>query len=428
VLNEALEDRGSFGICTIGVMEDPADTLTFQALPVGSFCIEEDAKGNVDTLFFRTHYGIRQLVQMFGEGAIQGNPKLWESWLRFKDKGTNTQHPVIHGVFPRLERDERSAEAIHMPIASVWVAEEGQSVLKRSGFTEMPYGCSRYLKRSGRGQQYGYAPFDECKAAVLAANKTKQIAQVVGQKMAVPPVMIPDNLVGNVDLRPGGKTVFRSGSSAGELPREWAQQGQPQWLLELLEGERETIKRAYQTDMFRMFAEREKVMTAREVTELSAEKPMQFSPSFTLFTADFAPIMNRVFAVLFRAGIFGRPEEIPREVVMQTGGGALVPMPKTTYQSRFALAIRQVQTAAADRLVERALAVGEAYPDALDNVDFDAYLRLTGRHDGVTEEILRKEKARDDMRKARQEAQAEQAQLMQAAEMAKAAGSLGVKV
>jgi hypothetical protein len=263
---------------------------------------------------------------------------------------------------------------------------------------------------------------------VLAANKTKQIAQVVGQKMAVPPVLIPDNLVGNVDLRPGGRTVFRSGSSAGELPREWAHQGQPQWLLELLEGERETIKRAYQTEMFRMFADREKVMTAREVTELSAEKLMQFSPSFTLFTSDFAVLMNRVFAILFRAGIFGRGEEIPAEVVMTTPGGSLVPMPKTTYQSRFALAIRQVQTAAADRLVERALTIAEADPSALDNVDFDAYLRETGRHDGVPEKILRDEKARDDMRKQRAEAQRQQAEMMQAAEMAKAAGALGAKV
>jgi hypothetical protein len=427
-LNECFVDRAAFGICSMMALPHPQKVITFQAHPVGSYCIEEDAEGNVDTVYRRACYGIRQLVQMFGEDAINANPKLAKSWEKFQSKGHNAEHHVVHGVFPRLNREPGKADKINMPIASVWVAEDGKSVLERGGYQEFPGTVSRYLKRSGRDQAYGYAPFDQVKAAVLTANKTKQIAQVVGQKMAVPPVLIPDNLVGNVDLRPGGRTVFKSGSGAGELPREWAHTGQPQWLLEQLADERETIRRVYHVDLFRMFADREKMMTAREVTELAAEKLMQFSPSFTLFTADFATLMNRVFGILFRAGVFGLPQDIPAEVIRQTTEGPEVPQPKTVYQSRFALAIRQVQTAAGDRLVERALQVAQVAPEAMDNIDLDAYLRESGRNDGAAEKILRPVKERDAMREARAAAQQEQAQMMQAAEMAKAAGSLGVQV
>lgn len=426
-LNECFEDRAGFGLCCLGIMPHMESVISFQAHPIGSFCIEEDSEGNVDTIFLRRAYTIRQLVQEFGEAAVVENAKLYTSWQRFQQKGVNGEHFVVHAVFPRMERDKTKFDVFNMPFASVWVAEDGKSVLKRSGFPEMPYMVSRYLKRTGSRQQYGYAPFEQVKAAILDANKLKQILGVVAQKHAVPPVLIPDNLVGNVDARPGGRTVFRANSPS--LPQEWLTNSRAEGLFEELQDARETIRRAYHTDLFRMFAEREKQMTAREVSELAAEKLMPFSPSFTRFTADFQVAMERIFNVLFRAGVFGQVRDIPQSVIRKTREGlAEVPPPKVVYQSRVALAIRQSEAAAADRLVERALALVQVDPSVLDNIDTDEYLRLNGRNDGVPESVLRNEQKRDEMRQSRAEAQAQQAELEQAALAADAAGKVGMKI
>lgn len=426
-LNECFEDRAGFGLCCLGVMPHPVNLVSFQAHPVGSFCIEEDDEGDVDTIFLRRSYSIRQLAQKFGEAAIMANDKLAKAWEKYREKGTCSEHYVIHAVFPRLKRDASKLDVFNMPYASVHVVEDGKSVLARSGYPEFPFMVSRYLKRPGSRQMYGYGPFEQVKAAILDANKLKQILQVVAQKIGVPPLLIPDYLDGNVDTRPGGKTVFRSNAQA--LPQEWLTKGDASGLLEELQDARETIRKAFHTDLFRMFAEREKQMTAREVSELAAEKLMPFSPSFTRFTADFQVGMERIFSVLFRAGVYGKPQEIPQSVIRKAANGmAEVPPPKVVYQSRIALAIRQAETAAADRMIERAMMVAQLNPEVMDNIDLDAYVRTGGRNDGVSEEIIRDERKRDDMRAQRAEAQAAMAQLEQASMAADAAGKLGVKI
>lgn len=426
MLNECFEDRSGFGLCCLAAMPNDERKISFQAHPVGSFCIEEDSEGNVDTIFLRREYSIRQLAQEFGEDVVMKNDKLAKSWERFKDKGVNADHPIIHAVFPRLRRDRTKLDALNMAWASCWLAEDGASMLKESGFEELPYMVSRYLKRTGSKQQYGYSPFEQVEAAILDANKTKQILQVVGQKLAVPPVLIPDNLVGNVDTRPGGKTVFKS--SSGVLPKEWLSGGDPRGMMEQLEDARASIRQAFHTDLFRMFADREKQMTAREVSELSAEKLMPFSPSFTRFTADFNVMMERIFAILFRAGVFGAPQEIPQEVIRQGRDFREVPPPKVVYQSRVALAIRQAETAAADRLVERAMNMATFDRSVMDNIDMDVYLRMSGRNDGVSDHVLRGEQDVQKGRDARAQAEAQQAQLQMAQQAADAAGKVGMKI
>jgi hypothetical protein len=407
-LNEAFLDRSAFGVCCIAAMPSADRIVSFQAHPVGSYCIDEDAEANVDTIFLKKRHGIRQLVQLFGEEAVRANERLAKSWERFKDKGTNAEHEVVHAVFPRVERQRGKHDVFNMRYASVWVSADGKTVLQRSGVPELPYCVSRYLKRSGSGMYYGYSPFEEVKAAVLEANKTRQILQVVGQRLAVPSVLIPDNLVGNVDSRPGGRTVFKS-SGQGALPQEWLNRGRPEGMHEQLADARETINAAFHVDLFRMFAQIDKQMTAREVSERAAEKLMQFSPAFTRFTADFQVMMERVFAILFRAGVFGRMDEIPREVIRRTSEGAEVPAPKVIYQSRIALAIRQAESAAADRLVERVLGVANAAPDTLDNLNLDEYVRVAARNDGVPEAVIRPVKERDALREDRAKAQQQQA-------------------
>lgn len=425
-LNECFEDRAGFGLCCLGIMPSPEHVISFQSHPIGSFCIEEDAEGNVDTIFLRRGFSIRQLVQQFGEAAVMENSKLASSWQKFQEKGICSEHPIVHAVFPRLERDASKLDVFNMPFASVWVAEDGKSVLSRSGFPEMPYMVSRYLKRTGSKQQYGYAPFEQVKAAILDANKLKQILGVVAQKQAVPPVLIPDNLVGNVDARPGGSTVFRANGTA--LPQEWLTNSRSEGLFEELQDARLTIRNAFHTDLFRMFADREKQMTAREVSELAAEKLMPFSPSFTRFTADFQVAMERIFAILFRAGVFGDPKSLPQAVVRRTRAGLVeVPPPKVVYQSRVALAIRQAESAAADRLVERAMNLAQLDPSVLDNIDKDAYIRLGGRAEGVVEDLLVPEEKRDQLRAARAEAQAQQMQLEQAQLAADTANKAGIQ-
>jgi hypothetical protein len=158
---------------------------------------------------------------------------------------------------------------------------------------------------------------------------------------------------------------------------------------------------------------------------------MPFSPSFTRFTADFQVMMEAIFAILFRAGVFGSVKDgtIPKAVIrVREDGMGEIPPPKVIYQSRIALAIRQAETAASDRLVERAMNLAQLDPSVLDNIDTDNYLRESARNDGVSDDILRPEKDMQEIRDARAEAAQAQAELNHAQQAADAAGKVGMKI
>lgn len=432
MLNEAFEERSGFAISCMAAFPHPDTRITFQTHPVGSYCVEEDAEGNVNTVFIRLPFTISQLHEMFGEEVLAKNEKLAKSLANFTEKGVNADHWCIHAVFPRLKRNPRKRDVLNMKFASCWICEDGKEeerMLERSGFEELPYMVSRYLKRAGSKQQYGYSPFQQVKSAVVNVNKTKQILQVVRQRQAVPSVLIPDDLVGNIDQRPGGKTVFNAKNK--HLPQEWLNQGNPQGLIDEVEDDRNQIKKAFHYDAARMFADREKQMTAREVAELAAEKLLPQSTTFTRFTADFKVLMDRIFAILLRANAFGDPAKggIPEAVIRRIKGKpSEVPPPKVIYQSRLALAIRQAESAAADRMVERAANLEAISPGALDNIDIDEYVRTTGRNDGVSEKLLRSKQDRDEIRAQKAEAMQQQAQIEQAKLAAEAANKAGLQI
>ena len=129
----------------------------------------------------------------------------------------------------------------------------------------------------------------------------------------------------------------------------WASTGSQQ--------KKEAIDKAFHVDLFRMFAELDKQMTAREVMERSAEKLTLFSPTFAQFTSEFInPMLTRVFRILLRNGRF---PPVPKELIQRTRQGPVMPEPEITYSSRIALAIKALENASGANVLEIALPVSQ---------------------------------------------------------------------
>jgi len=157
-------------------------------------------------------------------------------------------------------------------------------------------------------------------------------------------------------------------------------------------------------------------MTAREVMERSAEKLIQFSPTFARMTTElFNPLLRRVFAILARQGKFPSP---PQQLVM----AGFIPEPEISYNSRVALAIKQLENAAFIRTSEMLLPYAQIKPEMLDNFDFDEITRDMARNDGLPARWLMDEEFVARMRAQR--AQAAQAQ-MQTEQLERTASALG---
>lgn len=236
---------------------------------------------------------------------------------------------------------------------------------------------------------------------------------------AFPRLLFPDTHEGDIDTRADGVTYYDA-SNPNALPREWATGGRYDVGKDRAEIKRKAIDNAFHVDLFSMFAQLDKQMTAREVAERSAEKLIQFSPTFARMTTElFTPLLRRVFGILVRIdGVFPKP---PPELV-QSG---FMPEPEVSYSSRIALAIKALENNSFMRTMETVLPLAQIRPDILDNYDFDTIERDKARNEGMPARWLLDEDKRDEIRAQRDRQQAQMMQAQQAEMMAGAAAKAG---
>jgi hypothetical protein len=311
-----------------------------------------------------------------------------------------------------------------MPIASIYMERDTKKIVRESGYAEMPVMITRYLEwGTGMGGLYGWCPSFAAMPEARQLNFLQEMMDALAEKMAFPPLLAPDELEGEIDSNASGVTYF-SRELAQTLPKEWQTAGRYDVGVDRVKERQAAINDAFHVDLFQMFAQIDKQMTAREVAERSSEKLIQFSPTFARLTGELLnPLLERVFGILLRAGKLPPVPEEMIEPISDTEG--FVPPPKIQYTSRIALALRSLPSLGWQRTLERLGATAQMNPGVLDLYDFDKAERSAGLADGIAAEIIRPEAEVAEMRQARAEAQAAQEQQQQAMMAADAAAKLG---
>jgi len=413
-IHELYLDRGCFGTAAILVEGGRAQALNFTKLDIGSFAIAENDEGYVDTLTREYEWTSRQCALKFGEQA------LCETMRSDLENGdSQKKFVIVHAIYPRGpgEIEIGKMDGPNKPYASVYVDKANKHVLLSSGFDEQPFFCTRYLKWRN-SEVYGYSPSWVALPEARQLNFLEKQLDALAELAAFPRMLIPAGYDGDIDLRAGGVTYFDP-NNPGAKPIEWGTQGRYDVGLNRAEVKRNAINEAFHVDLFKMFAQLEKQMTAREVAERSSEKLIQFSPTFARMTTElFNPMLRRVFALLARQGKFPPP---PQELQM-TG---FIPEPEVSYSSRIALAIRQLENNAFARTSEMLLPYAQIKPDMLDNFDFDEITRDMARNDGLPARWLLDEEMVAQSRAARSQAAQQQAQQQQMTQTAEAMGKVG---
>jgi hypothetical protein len=424
-VHEFYLDRGAFGTACLYVEPGKKRAISAKVWPVGSFVLDEDDEGNVDTVMRCFKLTPRQAVQKFGEQAVSG--KVLEM-LKKGGPGAHTRIEFIHAIYPRddAERDKARLDAANMPIASVYVEKDSGHVCRVSGYEEMPVFVSRYLEwGSATGWLYGWAPAFAALPECRQLNFLQEMMDALAEKMAFPPVLAPEELEGEIDPNAMGVTYFSKDLiQANSMPKEWMTQGRYDIGLQRIQERQKAIREMFHVDLFQMFAQLTKQMTAREVAERSQEKLIQFSPTFSRLTTElFNPLLERLFGILLRSNKLGNPPPALVQPVDENRG--FVPMPKVRYSSRIALTLAALPSLGYQRTVERISQTSRLSPGVLDLIDFDKAERSAAIADGVDPEVLRSEADVEQIRQARAEAQAQAQQMEQAAMAADAAAKVG---
>jgi hypothetical protein len=369
--------------------------LRYRAVGLGEIYFKENHQGLVDTAYRRFELTARQAQQQWGDAL----PK---SIAECQNK--NQKFWFVHCTKPREDYDRDRLDAKGMPIASYYVAEEGQVLLAEEGFTSFPYAISRY--EQAPGEVYGRSPAMDVLPAIKTLNEEKKTLLKQGHR-AVDPVLLlhDDGVLSDFSLKPGALN-YGGVDSNGRRLVDTLPVGNIAVGKEMMDDERAIINDAFLVTLFQILVETPQ-MTATEVMERTREKGILLAPTIGRQQSEYlGPLIEREVDLLVRQGLLPPPPP----VLLEAQGEYRV-----EYDSPLSRAQRAEEVAGIMRTIETTLGVVNVTqnPEPLDHFNWDAIVPEIAEIQAVPQRWMRAMDQVQAIRQGRQQ-QAEQQQAINA--------------
>ena len=274
ILPAVYKQIGVFGISVLGLMEDEKTVLRCQLLPIGSYRIAKNEKGEVDTICRVYMETAKNLYDRFGEENVSKEVINAIHSNRFEEL-----FEVVHFVEPNKEYMPNSVWAKDKAYISVYYefASSEDKFLSVSGFDKFPYAV---FESEVNGEDVYPC---EC-PGVNALPDVKQLMSMVidegkaVKKMISPTYKGPASLKNKKMIDAPAAFIEEDENGRGLSP---IYEVNPRVLEvdSIIEKLKESIKEIFYNDLFAMILNTaERSRTATEVNELKEEKMVLLSP------------------------------------------------------------------------------------------------------------------------------------------------------
>ncbi len=382
-VHELYLDVALLGTAVMYVEADREAVVRFSTRPLGEVFIAESVRGRVDTVFRRYELTVRQAWQEWGEACPEH--------IRAKlEQNPEDKVEILHAVFPRADRDPAGLGNANFPYASVYMETGSRTLLEESGYLEFPYMVPRWSKSAG--EIYGRGPGLTALSDTRVLNAMSKTALMAAEKMADPPLMVPDDgFLGPVHTSPGGLSYYRAGSQDRIEPL--AVNVDLGAVEAMMQGRRDSVRRIFLNEQLEPTGGQ--AVSATEALIRQAEKMRVLGPVLGRMQAEFlGPLVRRVFNVMLRAG------ELPR-----FPPGVTPEMVRIECVSPLARARRQQEAQSLSRTMEYlAPLVGQGDPYMLlDNFQMDRVARHSAELFGAPADYLRPKEEVETLRLKRRQ-------------------------
>lgn len=343
----------------------------------------------VDTVFNEIELTAEQAVDEYGEDMV---PEKVRKCLA--DNKLDEKFTFIRAIYPREKANGRFAK--NLPIASCHIERESKKVVRESGYHEMPLGVPRWSPVPGTA--YAFGPMFDALPDVKTLNtEVKFVLQNADLAIAGMWIAEDDGVLNARTIRIGPRKVV----VANSVESMKALQPAGKFDVAALEIDRlqKSIRKVMMADQ--LTPQDGPAMTATEVHVRVEMIRQLLGPVYGRLQTEFLKwLVERTFAIAYRAGVFGQaPREIAeREISVQ-------------YISPISRAQKAVDVTAMDRyensLALEAQATGRT--DILDNYDWDKGARKRAELLGVPADLI---PDADDVLATRQGRQQQQQQAM----------------
>lgn len=393
--------------------------LNFYHVPAGTYGLDKDHKGRPTTLTREYTMTAFQIREMFPDAELPG--RVMASWDKL-DKRYTDRFDVVHIVAPREGYSKKAyneLDATTYPYLSMFILKDDKWLLEESGYKEFPYLVLRY---SVSGNQiFGTSAFVRGKDIIYDIREMETIALEDAKKKVMPPVLVPAEMAGQVNLEAGGETIVPPQFTNANTPREWGIGGEVRDILLHLERLENVLKKITQVEQLELISSQQREMTATEVLARQREKVMSYARTFTQIKDDFTPFMLRILNCTIELGLVDLDDpETPDFVWREEDGVRVLNMPKVQYIGRMAQAMEQAQMQNVDTCYRSLSELAHINQDAdlLMPIDSAKMARGQAIAQGMPYQYLRSPKEikrmKAELQAAIQQQQAAQSQLQEA--------------
>jgi hypothetical protein len=375
--------------------------LRYKSVPFGETFYGENHQGRVDRMtrwFKRTAY---QAVQQWGEEYLPDN-------LRAAQQDSQLGFNFLHCVRPRTDDyDPEALDERSLPYTSYYVSIEGRCLMApERGYRVFPYSVSRYDQTPG--EVYGRGPAMLVLPSLKTLNAQKIVYLKTGHRIADPVLLMSDDGVVGMDMRPGAQN--KGGvDSQGRLLVHTLPVGDLQITEKMMGEERSIIDDVFLVSLFKVLSEHPN-MTATQVIELVNEKGMLVAPTLGRQHTEYVGgMVPRELDLLSEMRMLDAPPPRLREALGNYGLSAI----EITDTSPIAKAAQMGEAAGFNRWVENLTRTASEMQDPswLDVVNVETSSRDLAGIYSVRESWTATDDQIAQKRKARSTAQAQQARI-----------------
>ncbi len=372
-------DLAAFGTAVfyVDARKDPRtgtfDGLNFQTRPLSEVYLDQDANGQVDTIYRAFSLTARQMLKTWPQIEAPSIHALVE-------KGQGDQ-PIrlLHLVEPNAAYQPGKAGPSGKLYRSAYINLDDEQLIAQSGYDELPYQVARWSL--ARGAVYGSSQAMLALPDIRTVNAMAKTSLLAAQKAVDPPILVPHETgMQGLKTHPGAVIVGGLDHNGRRLYEPFMLGSNVPMTLEMEEQRRSAIRDAFHAGLL-MMAEGPS-MTATEFLGRQDEKMRLMAPYLGRIQTEFLnPLLNRVYAILARAGQIPEP---PASLAQQPGF-------RVTYLSPLARAQKTSEANAIMRTYQTLGPLAEVAPQILQHFDFDRAARSIADAFGVPNDVLKAE-------------------------------------
>ena len=339
------------------------DCLLFQSRFLGELFIEENAVGQIDTVYRVFKMSLSDIAKTWGVSALPES-------MRFQvgqGKG-DVLSEIVHAVRPNVSGGTPCG--VDKPVSSVYVLKIELHVLFSGGFEEMPLMIVRWSKATG--EVYGRSPAVSVLPDIKMIQEMMKETIISAQLANRPPLLVrDDDQFAPAATVPGGIIRY-----SGEPPKAFSSGANSSVGLDIMNEIRERIRAAFFND--RLMSVGNVQMTATESLIRNEEKMRLMGPvAGRIQTELLDPMIDRVFGLLLRHGKIPLP---PRGDTAEIG---------VEYVSPLAMMQKRQEAQAVLRTLEASSPVVSLNPEAGKVFNAEEIVRQIGKMFGAPETAVR---------------------------------------